>query len=245
MPSQIPTDPSQRRLGWPVRLSIFATVAATIATACAAAVAAPGRPASAASSKHRDCTSIVSLGAIRTASQLAAMQYIGREENPIGSPRRFRGDITWFEVGSDFQGDIPGSVCSYNDLDPTAPFHQFETGSVVAVGYGESKQNWLKYRSESKESEPNSQDIPESLAAEHAPESPLNLGYGSQAFLNTVNLVAGQDADPMTYPQLPTSYYLVTVLTKHHDILEVGFYNATEAATVSLVVNVLRSDPAF
>jgi hypothetical protein len=168
------------------------------------------------------------------------MQYIGHLENPINGTL-----ITWFVVGPGLNGDLPGSVCSYNDLDPKAPFHQFETGGVVAVGYGESEANWLKVRAESKGSELNSNDIPESLAAAHAPESPLNLGHGSEAFLNTVDLVAGQDADPTLYPTLPTHFYLITVLTKHHNVLQVGLYNATEPATQALVEHILVSDAAF
>jgi hypothetical protein len=81
--------------------------------------------------------------------------------------------------------------------------------------------------------------MPDSLCAEHAPQHALKLGHGSQAFVNTVNLVAGQDADPTTFPQLPTRYYLVTFLTKRHTIIQVGLYNASETATVSLVVHLL------
>jgi hypothetical protein len=115
-----------------------------------------------------------------------------------------------------------------------------------AVGFGEALKNWRQVQSRSKGQELNSNDIPQSLAAAHAPESPLlKLGRDSWAFLNTVDLVAGQDADPTTYPKLPTSFYLVTVLTKRHDILQVGLYNATEPATVALVEGVLQSDAAF
>ena len=241
MSSQSPTVSAGRHFGPRRYLPILITVAATIFIACAAAVASASRPASAASSKHRACTSIISLDAIKRATQLPQMQYIGRLENPIGSPRNERGRIAFWEVGSYFQGDIPGSVCGYNDLDPTAPFHEFETIGVIAVGYGESEKNWQKVRSQSNGQELNSNDVPDSICVAHAPESRLKLGYGSQAFLNTMNLVACQDSDPTTVPGSPMFYYLVTVLTKRHDILTVGFYNAPEPATVALVVSVLKS----
>jgi len=182
-----------------------------------------------------NCHSVVSPTAIQVASGFP-MQYIGQGVSG--------GHLYQFQVVRS-DGSIPGSMCVYNDLDPNAPFHQFNTQGVVTVGYGATEQNWLHFRAASKLNEPNSIDIPDSLTAANAPESPLNLGRGTQAFVNTVNLVAGDDADPTTYPTLPTSMYMITVFTKRHNILEVCIYGATLATTETLVESSLVKDAAY
>jgi hypothetical protein len=189
-----------------------------------------------------NCHSVVSPTAIQVASEYP-MVYLGQGQNPVRGGVH-NGQIGFFSVGG-LVGFVPGSVCEYNDLDPNAPFHQFYTQGVVAVGYGVTERNWLKFRSLSKLNEPNSEDIPDSLVAENAPESPLNLGGGTQAFVNTLNLVAGDDADPTTYPTLPTSMYMITVFTKRHNILQVCIYGATLASTKTLVESSLVRDAAY
>lgn len=73
----------------------------------------------------------------------------------------------------------------------------------------------------------------------------------------TGNLVAAGDAEygatfPNPGPDFPTVYYIVTVMTKHDDVLQVGLYSsggmtapAALAAGKSLVENVLTTEPKF
>jgi hypothetical protein len=197
------------------------------------------------SSRQRLCSSVLSLGAVRSASRLAGMTRLGTAHRWTKSHDPF------WTLGRGGRGSLPGSECLFEDPTPGTSYTQqvFDLPDVsdgyVTVGYGESQANWRalsKALAAHGGREPNSNYIPTSFIDGHAPETGLKLGFGSKSFLNTGNLVAAKDADPTDDPQFPSSFYIITVLTRHHNVLQVAIYNATLAATETLVKQVLKSN---
>lgn len=250
----------------PMRRGILAAAAivVTVVVTSAAATAAPNATVASASREHQAtaakrplCSAIVSLGTVKAASGLGGMKMVPL--NALSVFTKERGDFWAFdEAGS---GSLAGSECLYNDPTPETSYTQAvfdEPDAVdgyVAVGYGESAKDWKAFEAAIKRegggSPPEvSNDVPTSGLDGNAPVSPLDLGGGSKAFLETGNLIKAGDAEEeVTFPErgakFPTAFYIVTVMTRHHDVLQVGIYNATLSATESLVKNVLKSDPKF
>jgi hypothetical protein len=211
----------------------------------------------AANTNHPLCSSIVSLGAIQAATGLAGTALV--------STHAFTAEYELWDVQvATHTGDLPGSDCAYSDPDPGTSEGQ-EEGQVndidyVAVGYGESEKNWKAFEARYTAAgggPPEAIAVPTSGLDGNAPVSPLTLGSGSQAFLMTGNLVAAGDAEygatfPNPGPNFPTVYYIVTVMTKNDNVLQVGLYSSrgtTAAAALSadeaLVKNVLTTEPKF
>jgi hypothetical protein len=212
----------------------------------------------AASTNHPLCSSIVSLSAIQAATGLAGTSLASKKAFTAAE------SALWGVKYGTRVGALPGSDCAYSDPDPGTSEGQQE-GQVndidyVAVGYGESEKNWnaLEARYTAAGGGPlEGIDIPTSGLDGNAPVSALVLGDGSQAFLMTGNLVAAGDAEygatfPNPGPNFPTVYYIVTVMTKNDNVLQVGLYSSrgtTAAAALSadeaLVENVLITEPKF
>jgi hypothetical protein len=234
---------SQRRFRWLLRLPILVVLAGSVAVALA--VASVSATAAQTSRSQRLCSSVVSLGAIRNASGLAGMTRLGKAKRWTTSHDHF------WPVGRKGRGNLPGSECVFGDLTPGTSYTQqaFGTPDVddayVTVGYGESPANWRalsKLLAAHGGREPDSNYIPSSFIQGHAPETRLKLGYGSKSFLNTGNLVAAKDADPIDDPQFPSSFYIVTVLSRSHNVLQIAMYGATLAATEVVVKQALKSN---
>jgi hypothetical protein len=197
-----------------------------------------------AGAKHRLCSAIVSLGAVQMATGMGGTALVSANADKFN----------W--ETSPGVGEIPGSECLYDDVTPNTSYTQTVFGvpdvgdDYVTVGYGEPEANWRALEARAKANggveQPGSADVPTSSIDGNAPVSALALGHGSQAYLMTGNLVAAGDAEPNTRfpspgPLFPTVYYIVTVRTKRHDVLQVGLYNATLAAAEGLVKQVLNS----
>jgi hypothetical protein len=235
----------QPRFRWRQRLPVLAVLASIVAVALAGASVAA--TAAQASSRQRLCSGVVSLGAIRSASRLAGMKQYGKVFRWSK-----RTDGFWTQTLRGGPGSLPGSLCEYDDPTPNTSYTQQEFGmadvldAFVAVGYGESQRNWRRLSkslaANGGQGEGSEIDIPNGAMHGNSPETRLTLGHGSKSFLNTGNLVAAQDADPTADPQFPSHFYVVTVLTRHHNVLQIGMYGATLAATKATVIQVLKSN---
>jgi hypothetical protein len=238
---------------WAALAAIAATLAAT-STAVAVPVASATTTAKkhhAASAKLPRCSSIVPLGAIRGATGLGGTELSSTET--FSESRGF-----FWEVNEAGKGRLPGSECIYDDLTPETSYTQVVYDSpdasddYVTVGYGESEKDWRAFEAALKNAGGGSpplvsNDIPTQGLNGEAPVSALSLGHGSQAFLETGDLIAAGDApeEQGPVPKFPTIYYIVTVKTKRNDVLQVGLYGATLTAAQKLVENVLTGDPKF
>lgn len=211
-------------------------------------------PAGAATKNHRHrlCSSIVSAGAIASATGLANTRLTPAKDfgpNPYNLTKSNDAFWDFWTSRLDGKANLPGSICTYDDPDPNTSYTQLEfddnavPNDFVVVGYGESHKYWDKFTREFAKNGGDSPgtdlDIPTSGIHGNAPETHVSLGHGSQAILNTANLVAAGDADPTDYPQFPSSFYILTVMTKHHNVLQIGMYGASLGATEALVSKVL------
>jgi hypothetical protein len=71
----------------------------------------------------------------------------------------------------------------------------------------------------------------------------IKLGYGSQAFLGTVDLFAYYSIAPGTPTNgFPQYLYDLTVYSRHHNVLEVAFMTASLPKTEGLVDAILKTN---
>ena len=220
-------------------LAVLLTAAA--ATAATSAVAVPRSGATAARAKQLtpeqpSCSSFFS---VATISDL------------LGGPSRQYGKVT-FSATSDFRGDywdinagIRGSQCAYDNLKAQRGYPRADDGNFgeVIVGYGVSLENWRKLIELFKLGD---SDI---FGTFPSSWSPLHVGRAAQAFLNTIDWATYTKFTPAEahheYPAWPIYQYVVTVLTKRHNVLQVGFGSASLAETVTVVDSLLDRDQSF
>jgi hypothetical protein len=105
----------------------------------------------------------------------------------------------------------------------------------VQVGYGESAKHWHKLLASAKKSQGGT--IAASVGCK-VQYSPLHLGSGSQAFAQTMTL---SSCGYTRAPGLQDAVYIVTALSRRHDIVQVAFTNVTLAAA-SAEIQKLLSD---
>jgi hypothetical protein len=73
--------------------------------------------------------------------------------------------------------------------------------------------------------------------------SRVKLGYGSQAFLGTVDLFGYYGITPGTATNgFPQYLYDLTVYSRHHNLLEVAFMTASLPKTEGLVDAILKTN---
>ncbi len=238
-----------------IRSPLIAATLAVLGLAGVVAVALPSMSIAATAARarhhprtrHELCSKLVPLGAIANASGLSGLQQLGDV-------------IHWHQSGDGFwtlnglrggPGSLPGSECFYDDPTPNTSYTQQEFGTLdggiayVTVGYGETHRHWRALSNllaANGGSEPDSTDVPSSGINGNAPESPLDLGHDSKSFLNTGDLVAAGAADPTNYPQFPSYFYIVTVLTRRDNVLQIGMYGASLDATEAVVENILEHE---
>jgi hypothetical protein len=115
----------------------------------------------------------------------------------------------------------------------------YQEPAIVNVGYGESATNWSVLAKQYKAS-----TYFDYVGIARC--STLNVGHGSQAFLETVDLWEYYNiTGPATALGVPHYMDAITSLTEHHDILQVAFLNASLTKTVDLVDEILVNDPSF
>lgn len=71
--------------------------------------------------------------------------------------------------------------------------------------------------------------------------STFALGYGSTAFLLTIDVWAEDGLDASDAGSLPEYYYAIGAMSKRHNLLMLSFMGATLAQTKAAAVSVLTS----
>lgn len=211
-------DPVTRRRRRPVpRAALVALVlAAVVGDGTTPAVAAQGAGA------QPVCTTFLSTATVAQIAGVGTKPY-----GVVTYRKKFRG----IPIGPGNRFPVPGSVCQWID-DPEPQTPTLHSTANLTVGYGESAAGWKRLVAHFRD------------GAEDGPYSPLHLGQGSTAFVNTEDLAAAYGYTPGT-PGLPTYLYKVTVLTRRHNILQVWFRNASLAATQSWVIGILQHRTGF
>ena len=135
--------------------------------------------------------------------------------------------------------DGAATACLWLDANPPGPpwgaDYGLQNTAWVAVGYGESNKNWGKYRALTKASGLFQHSIPASYRS-------IKLGYGSQAFLATVDLWGYYGIAPGTaVGGFPQYLYDITVFSRHHNVLEVAFMTASLAQTKGEIDRILKT----
>ena len=181
---------------------------------------------------QRLCTSFLSTSAVGAITGLATKPY-----GVTKYLKRFGVAVS----GSSSRERIPGSICGW--IDNTAPAAGLENTASLLVGYGESQAGWTKVVSYFKAGAPES-GYPIGIA-DTPTYSPLDLGYGSKSFLTTVDLGKYYGFAAGQFPGISPYLYAVTVLTKHHNILQVWFINALASNTEAWAGNTVKRDRAF
>ncbi len=224
-----------QRFGRAVRLSMVGA-AAVSGVICAAAAAAPSGAASVTRSeravhlKHKGplCSSFFSAQDIESTTGLAT-----RME---GGDAFSHTDSLWAPYhAQSFVGIPPDSQCEWIDTDPP-PGYGLDNTAWVMVGYGESGTKWRELKAAYREDR-SGYGIPQSEPSS-GPYRTLKVGHGGQGFVISVNLAAqGYD---VSVPDFPTFLYFVTVRSKHDNLLQVAFMNASLGTTESLVDSFLK-----
>ena len=231
--SRIGAGQCGQRMGGPVRRSTFLTAAVAAAAMCVAAVPAVGGAAITArpgKAHHRLCTSFFSIGQITGLGTKLGGKVLSTNGRP-------HGNSYWRSSGTGVvpeQGNLPGSDCAWIDTNP--PYgYALQNTATVAVGYGETNKNWRKYRANYKATGLLDSSLPASY-------SKINLGHGSSAFLETVDLWDYYSITSATVQGgFPHYLYAVFVFTKHRNVLEAWFMRASLAQTENAVRGVLKT----
>lgn len=202
---------------------------AMAATAVTAAGATPRGVVAAArvkpfTSKRPNCSSFFPVATI--SSLLGGPSYL--ERNPA------------FTANSDYwRAAIPGSACLYFETTSPSDYPSDSDNSAwVYVGYGESLTNWRKLSAYFKSEAIVFDTYP-------APWSALKVSGAAQAFLNTFDISSYYQVTPAESPDFPIYVYVVTVLTKRHNVLQVGIMTTSLATTVAQVNSLLARDRAW
>lgn len=203
-----------------------------------------GKPAT---TPQKSCAQLAPLGALKGASGIGTLLK--------GAFAKWTKDEdgTWTLDQTGGTDSLPGSSCYFKTNTPNTAYPQlgFETEmnlGYVAVGYGLSAKEWNKlvaFRCANGGSQPPTLWIPSSALNGHGKKKPVTLGLGSQAFALDFDLVASDEAEPVSFPQFPTDFYVVTVHTKNDDVLSAAVYGATLAKTEGLVRSILVANPKF
>ncbi len=213
------------RRGWVVgRLAWL--MLALVAAICTLASAAPADAH--ASSAHQLCSRFLSTAEVARISGLGTMVY-----GKVVYPKR-----DGVPDGNGHQGNIPGSVCQW--IDNPSPSEGLNNTAQLLVGYGASRADWNKLVRYFKAGP--SAGYPIGITAPTTYRA-LTVGYGSKAFLLTVNLTPYYGGMP---PEFKGGYlYMVCVLTARHDIMQAWFANVDAATTESWVQGVVKTDRKF
>jgi len=200
--------------------STLVVVAASLSVACAGAVAAPHGPAVAAAS-HIPCSKLLPVSDIEAIT--------GEGAALVEAPAK------QIDFGRS------GTLCSWGWTNAPNEPNIYTQAAWVEVGYGESSQSWQQLLRTAKKGGGGG-TIASSIGCAIT-YSPLSLGAGVHAYVDTMSLSSG---GYVAYGGLPQdALYMVTVLTKHHDVLRVALTNATLAATTTAVKKALGADPSF
>jgi hypothetical protein len=139
--------------------------------------------------------------------------------------------------GYQFPNSLGGSACSW--IATVAPYTCecfLDNDAFVFVDYGQSAQDRKKTITDIKEG---------GYFAEIGPVQSASLGDklgpGTLGFVDTLNLWSVYSAAA----PFPEYLYVVAVLTRHHDVLEVAFLTASKAKTEAWVSSKLSSDASL
>ncbi len=223
---------------------VAAALALTLPIAGSAAAHAGG---SAKASPHPGCSSLLSLTDLTAASGISAVERTRTES------WKQENDEIWTRGLTGGPGSVAGSACFYGTSTPGTSYtqHTFFQNDVllgyVVTGYDQSAQEFKRYlafRKANGGSEAPSLWVPSSAINGHGTVSKATLGGGSQSFVIDFDLVASGEAEPTSFPQFPTHFYVVDALSKRGNVLQVAIYGASQAATEGLARKVLQN-PKF
>lgn len=217
-------------------LRVLLATGATLAATCTSATAAPAHHL-AARAEYPLCSTFFSATEI---TKITGLSTELAEGQPMLTGPGKLSTVYWSvnQSGPVYTGNIPGSTCVWSDTHGPSSYRMLET-ATVNVGYGESLANWSVLAKQYKAS----QRFDYLGVARYGP---LELGHGSQAFLDTIDLWSYYNVKgPAAVGGFPQYMYGITVLTKRHDILQVAFINASLAKTTSVVDGFLVDNPWF
>jgi hypothetical protein len=207
-----------------MRRAIFAAVAlaATVAVTAAAATPAPSGPATAARAKlaHRSCATLFSVASI--AADIAPGARI--KELPATSGQ--------FDFA---RHHIAGTGCELNWVAPNAttfPVGDPDPQSNIGPGYWRVQWNlkpkvWAAQQAHEKTD-------PVECTGCTITQSPLQLGDGSKAFVETVTLPSQPTAPPV---------YYVYVYSANHDFLEIYLWPVSLTDITGMIQSLLSQKP--
>ena len=195
-------------------------VAASLSVTCAGAVAAAPAPAVAAAS-HIPCSKLVPVSDIEAITgEGAALVQAPAKQIDFGRS---------------------GTLCSWGWTNAPNEPNIYTQAAWVEVGYGESHRSWQQLVSTAKKGGGGG-TIGSSIGCSLT-YSALSLGAGVHAYVDTMSLASGGYVASGGLPQ--DALYMVTVLTKHHDVLRLALTNATLAATTAAAKKALGANPGF
>jgi hypothetical protein len=185
------------------------------------------------------CSQIIPEGSlIRAMGVPAVLHFTGVSASiysPWGDgPGGLRGaNITHSSCSYDWEYSTPGSL-PMGDPDPDTTNSQFVAPNVlVLVGAHVTAREWNYIKTNEARSPGGDTDACSGCA--YAPQQPLALGAGTQAFIESFAVPA-----PVATPPSPdATCYMLYVLTEHHNLLEISVWPAPLEKEKALVAGVL------
>jgi hypothetical protein len=159
----------------------------------------------------------------------------------------------WADGAGDLRGaNITNTTCAYDwsystpgslptgDPDPDTTSTEFlAPNTFVFVGEHVTEQEW-QYIKTNEAQDPGS-DTDTCSGCAYAPQQPLSLGGGTQGFVESFAVPA-----PVTTPPSPdATCYMLYVLTRHHNLLEISAWPASLIKQKELVLVALGKYPTF
>lgn len=149
------------------------------------------------------------------------------------------GHIPYTSCFYDWTYTTPGSLPA-GDPDPDTTNTEFLAPNVyVDVGAGVSSREW-GYIKANEASDPGGAGDDCSGCA-YDPQRSVSLGAGTKAFIESFAV----PAPASTPPAADATCYMLYVLTKHHNLLDISVWPATLAKQEALVESVLTKFPKF
>jgi len=141
----------------------------------------------------------------------------------------------WSIVTTSPRSTIAGSECTWSDKGGAGLGDGDSLQAWVAVGYDELQEDW---------GEMWAHGGPAFTSEEGALKATtrVNVGYGSQAYLQTFDL---WEVTAQSYFVPPKYLYALTVMTKNHDLLVLAPGTATRGSVEAAVEHILKTHPSF
>jgi hypothetical protein len=210
------------RSRWYLGLVLGLIVGALTFTAFASASAK--RPLDATTTKATSLKQTTNCLRLFPTSEIASITGIGAKVYYHTFYKSTEGDPA-FDYSS--TGRIAGWACSWLAVNPPwGDPNLLQNTAFVSAGYGETEKSWKKF-----EAYYRGGAVFESLGGTTWGGT-VKLGHSSQAFLVTENLWGYEGLTSSDgVPDFPEYLYVVTAMSRHHNVLQIAFDNASLVQT--------------